>query len=83
MLTTAPYIRIASALQGDGEACAPLLIKFICPTTTLFIYLLKTLQYRGLLQGLIKPREIEFSCEISTGQYQSSSVDLSFFFFQA
>ena len=39
MLTTAPYIRIASALQGDGEACAPLLIKFICPTTTLFIYL--------------------------------------------
>ena len=35
--------------------------------------LLKTLQSRGLLQGLIKQREIELSCDISTVQYQSSS----------
>ena len=34
---------------------------------------LKTLQSRRLLQGLIKQREIELSCDISTGQYQSSS----------
>ena len=34
---------------------------------------LKTLQSRGLLQGLIKQRQIEFGCDISTGQYQSSS----------
>ena len=34
---------------------------------------LKTLQSRILLQGLIKQREIELSCNISTGQYQSSS----------
>ena len=35
---------------------------------------LKTLQSRRLLQGLIKQREIELSCDISTGQYQSSSA---------
>ena len=34
---------------------------------------LKTLQSRRLLQGLIKQREIELSCDISTGQCQSSS----------
>ena len=34
---------------------------------------LKTLQSRRLLQELIKQREIELSCDISTGQYQSSS----------
>ena len=34
---------------------------------------LKTLQSRRLLQGLIKQREIELSCDISTGQYLSSS----------
>ena len=34
---------------------------------------LKTLQSRRLLQGLIKQREIELSCDVSTGQYQSSS----------
>ena len=34
---------------------------------------LKTLQSRRLLQGLIKQREIELNCDISTGQYQSSS----------
>ena len=34
---------------------------------------LKTLQSRRLLQGLIKQRETELSCDISTGQYQSSS----------
>ena len=34
---------------------------------------LKMLQSRRLLQGLIKQREIELSCDISTGQYQSSS----------
>ena len=34
---------------------------------------LKTLQSRRLLHGLIKQREIELSCDISTGQYQSSS----------
>ena len=34
---------------------------------------LKTLQSRRLFQGLIKQREIELSCDISTGQYQSSS----------
>ena len=34
---------------------------------------LKTLQSRRLLQGLIKQREIEIGCDISTGQYQSSS----------
>ena len=34
---------------------------------------LKTLKSRGLLLGLIKQREIELSCDISTGQYQSSS----------
>ena len=34
---------------------------------------LKTLQSRRLLQGLIKQREIELSCDISTCQYQSSS----------
>ena len=28
------------------------------------------------LQGLIKQRDIEFSCDISTGQYQSSSGHL-------
>ena len=28
---------------------------------------------RRLLQGLIKQREIEFACDISTAQYQSSS----------
>ena len=37
------------------------------------ITLLKTLQLRRLLQGQIKPREIELSSDISTGQYQSSS----------
>ena len=35
--------------------------------------ILKTLQSRRLLQGLIKQREIEFSWDISTGQYQFSS----------
>ena len=35
--------------------------------------ILKTLQSRRLLQGLIKQREIEFSWDISTGQSQSSS----------
>ena len=34
---------------------------------------LKTLQSRRLLQRLIKQREIMLSCDISTGQYQSSS----------
>ena len=34
---------------------------------------LKTLQSRRLLQELIEQREIELSCDISTGQYQSSS----------
>ena len=34
---------------------------------------LKTLQSRTLFQGLIKQREIEFGCDFSTGQYQSSS----------
>ena len=34
---------------------------------------LKTLQSRRLFQGLIKQREIELSCYISIGQYQSSS----------
>ena len=34
---------------------------------------LKTLQSSRLLQGLIKQREVELSCDISTGQYQSSS----------
>ena len=34
---------------------------------------LKTLQSRRLLQGLIKQRETELSCDISTGQYQCSS----------
>ena len=34
---------------------------------------LKTLQSRRILQGLIEQREIEFSCDISTGQYHSSS----------
>ena len=29
---------------------------------------MKTLQSRRLLQGLIKQREIEFDCDISTGQ---------------
>ena len=33
----------------------------------------KTLQSRRLLQGLIKQREIELSCDSSTSQYQSSS----------
>ena len=37
------------------------------------VFILKTLQSRRLLQGLIKEREIELSCDISTGQYQSSS----------
>ena len=31
------------------------------------------LQSTRLLQGLIKQSEIELSCDISTGQYQSSS----------
>ena len=35
---------------------------------------LKMLQSRRLLQGLIKHREIELSCDISAGQYQSSST---------
>ena len=35
--------------------------------------ILKTIQSRRLLQGLIKQHEIEFSWDISTGQYQSSS----------
>ena len=34
---------------------------------------LSKLQSRRLLQGLIKQREIELSCHISTGQYQSPS----------
>ena len=34
---------------------------------------MKTPQSRRLLQGLIKQLEIEFSCDISTGQYQSSA----------
>ena len=34
---------------------------------------IETLQSRRLLKGLIKQHEIEFSCDISTGQYQSSS----------
>ena len=38
-------------------------------------HLLKMLQSRRLLQGLIKQREIESSCDISTGQYQSSLED--------
>ena len=33
---------------------------------------LKTLQSRRRLEGLIKQREIELSCDTSTGQYQSS-----------
>ena len=33
---------------------------------------LKTLRSRRLLQGLIKQRERELSCDISTGQHQSS-----------
>ena len=32
------------------------------------------LQSRRLLQGLIKQREIELSCAISTSQYQSSNL---------
>ena len=35
--------------------------------------LLLLLLLRRLLQGLIKQREIEFACDISTGRYQSSS----------
>ena len=31
------------------------------------------LQSRRLLQGLIKQRETELNCDISTGEYQSSS----------
>ena len=31
------------------------------------------LQSKRLLQGLIKQREMELSCNISTGQYKSSS----------
>ena len=42
---------------------------------------LKTLQSRRPLQGLIKQREIELNCDISTGQYQSSSVFVCFFSF--
>ena len=42
---------------------------------------LKTLQSRRLLQGLIKQREIELSCDISTGQYQSSSGLLRYYEF--
>ena len=38
-----------------------------------YISNMKTPQSRRLLQGLIKQLEIEFSCDISTGQYQSSS----------
>ena len=38
-----------------------------------FFLKLKTLQSRRLLKGLIKQHETEFSCDISTGQYQSSS----------
>ena len=38
-----------------------------------YIKLNSALQSRRLLQGLIKQREIELSCDISTGQYQSSS----------
>ena len=38
-----------------------------------YLFTLKTLQSRRLLQGLIKQREIEFGCDISTGQYQSLS----------
>ena len=34
---------------------------------------MKTPQSRRLLQGLIKQREKEFGCDISTCQYQSSS----------
>ena len=33
---------------------------------------MRTSQSRRLLQGLIKQHEIQFSCDISTGQYQSS-----------
>ena len=32
-----------------------------------------SVNWRRLLQGLIKQREIELSCDVSTGQYQSSS----------
>ena len=35
---------------------------------------LKILQSRRLLQGLIKHREIELSCDISADQYPSSST---------
>ena len=37
---------------------------------------LKTLQSRRLLRGLIKQLEIELSCDISTGHYQSSTAGL-------
>ena len=39
----------------------------------IYISNMKTPQSRRLLQGLIKQLEIEFSCDISTGQYQSSA----------
>ena len=42
---------------------------------------LKTLQSRRLLQGLIKQRGIDLSCDISTGQVQSSSGLLRYFEF--
>ena len=38
----------------------------------IYISNMKTPQSRRLLQGLIKQLEIEFSCDISTGQYQYS-----------
>ena len=38
-----------------------------------YLFTLKTLQPRRLFQGLVKQRVIEFGCDISTGQYQSSS----------
>ena len=47
---------------------------------------LKALQPRRLLQGLIKQHEIEFSCDISTGQsdiaFSSLNNSLNYIFFQ-
>ena len=37
---------------------------------------LKTLQSRRLLQGLIKQREIELGCDISTGQSKYRNLTL-------
>ena len=48
--------------------------------TNKYNFLLKTLQSRRLLQGLIKHRETEFSCNISTGQYQNNFLYFIFVF---